>query len=112
MEGACGTGGLKRGGAGGDTGLPLSARSLRDGTAKRIAERGGKGSGETTWKGLKCYRDEREGWSRLRQVPAARIYEFTRTSEPTRESGRASAPFFATLNFLHGPVVEAQGKAR
>jgi len=31
--------GTKQGGAGGDTGLPLSGRSPRDGTAKRIVER-------------------------------------------------------------------------
>jgi len=44
--------GVKRGGADGDTGLPLPARfSSRWNDEAYRRERGERGSGETTWKG-------------------------------------------------------------
>jgi len=101
---AVGTGGgregAKRGGADGDTGLPLPARSPRDGTTKRIAASGARegparppGRGEVPG-------SEKGGPGSAEVTP--RIYEFTRTSE--RASERASAMFFAHVNSFCIPL--------
>lgn len=90
---------MKRGGADGDTGLPLPASSLRDGTTKRIAASGVR-EGPTGSPGRGKVPSERRRMvlpARLREV-TPRIYEFTRTSE------RVSATFFAHVNSFCIPL--------
>ncbi|KYM76364.1 hypothetical protein ALC53_13391 [Atta colombica] len=109
--------GMKQGGAGGDTGLPLPVRSPRDGTAKRIVER-------TMREGREKERVQRDlagrgevPSKRRRVVPAPRTYstnlrihEDERTSELGSPGERASCFLLRELFFC--PVVEAQEKAR
>lgn len=134
-RGKGGNRGVKRGGADCDTGLPLPTRSPRDGRTKRIVEKEREGKREKErvrereavgrerervrrdhLVGVKCYRDRGRVGPELREV-TPRIYEFTRTSEPVRESGRAGEraserDVFCYVNFLRHPVVETQERAR
>jgi len=98
---AAGGEGVKRGGADGDTGLPLPARSLRDGTTKRIAASGAReGPARPPGRG--------EVPDRRRVVPAPRSYSTNlRIHEDERASERTSERdvFCSRELFLHPPVV-------
>ncbi|EGI70143.1 hypothetical protein G5I_00900 [Acromyrmex echinatior] len=107
--------GMKQGGAGGDTGLPLPVRSPRDGTAKRIVER-------TTGEGREKERVQRDlagrdevPSKRRRVVPASRTYSANlRIHEDERASERANLgvrlPLEADIRTIEEPEANIHDK--
>lgn len=106
--------GTKQGGAGGDTGLPLSARSSRDGTAKRIVERTA-GEGREKEKVQRDLTGRGEVPSKRRRVVPAprtysanlRIHEDERVSERANSGVRANErSVFCYVNFFAIPLLK------